>query len=93
MFTNGNISSRISISEMSRGCSFTEEVKLKSLTASTFYDRLLYIRAAVVLCYVHTAVPLATACCVCVLVFVCPAMGWASERNIYIKMRRRSLTS
>ena len=53
MFTNGNISSRISISKMSRGCmyacmyvrgcSFTEEVKLKSFTASTFYDRLLYV--------------------------------------------------
>ena len=43
MFTNGNISSRISIPEMSRGCTFTEEVKLKSLRASTFYGRLLYV--------------------------------------------------
>ena len=42
MFTNGNTSSRILISEMSRGCSFTK-VKLKSLAASTFYDRLLYV--------------------------------------------------
>ena len=43
MFTNGNISSRISISEMSRGCSFTEEAKVKSLAASIFYNRLLYV--------------------------------------------------
>ena len=49
---NGNTSSRVSMSEMSRRCSFTEEVKLKSLTASTFYDRLLYVLLCVVLCYV-----------------------------------------
>ena len=65
MFTNGNISSRISISEMSRGCSFTEEVKLKCLTASTFYDRLLYVLLWCFAMYINTAVPLATAVCVC----------------------------